>query len=108
MRPSTLRIAYRRTASDGSFLVGSTGRASAETSFFTCRFAADPSWSRRSLVSLNQEAVAHLRERRNAESVVSFAKLFARAASNNLTARDMYVAHNNRAGLNDHRLNNTS
>ena len=62
-----------------------------------CRFAADQDFKLKPLSVLNSEALAHLRDGDDARSIAAFAKLFCKLRENNLTHKELYVVHSNRA-----------
>lgn len=61
------------------------------------RFAADPNFKAKTLVELNSEAVRFLKTGDDMRCIGAFAKLFCKLRENNLTHKELYVAHSNRA-----------
>jgi protein arginine N-methyltransferase 7 len=60
-------------------------------------FAADPSFKKRSIATLNAEAVAHLKAGDDLRCVAAFAKVFRKTRDNHLTHKDLGICHSNRA-----------
>lgn len=61
------------------------------------RFAADPNFKAKSLIELNNEAVRFLKAGDDLRCVGAFAKFFCKLRENNLTHKELYVVHSNRA-----------